>query len=72
MQVNEQQLRQFVAQVFQRYDRDHSGTLELHELAAFFNEVFQTMGSPARLNQQQASDALRAIDRNMDGKATQD
>ena len=41
------------------------------ELTNFFNDVFQQMGNPTRFTQQQAMQALRIIDKNSDGKASQ-
>jgi len=54
MNVNDAQLKEFINQVFTKFDRDNTGTLEPLELANFFNEVFTQMGNPIRLNQQQA------------------
>lgn len=63
-------LQQYIDQVFNQFDHDRSGTLELTELANFFNSVFQAMGDPTRFNEMQARQALQAIDRNSDGRAT--
>ena len=68
--ITEQELQQFIEQVFNRYDRDRTGTLDSNELAAFFNDVFAQMGQSTRLNNQQALDALRVIDTNSDGRAS--
>ena len=69
--IGEQELQQFIQQVFQKYDRDRSGSLDAMELTNFFNDVFQQMGNQTRFNQQQAMQALRVIDKNSDGKASQ-
>jgi Ca2+-binding EF-hand superfamily protein len=63
-------LRGYVDQVFMKFDSNRSGTLEAHELAGFFNEVFAMMGDPRRLDQMSAMNALRAIDQNCDGRAS--
>jgi hypothetical protein len=63
-------LRGYVDQVFMKFDSNRSGTLEPHELAGFFNEVFAMMGDPRRLDQSGAMNALRAIDQNCDGRAS--
>ena len=52
MSINEQQLRQFVGTVFDKFDRDKSGQLDTKELANFFNQMFQSMNMPNRINQQ--------------------
>lgn len=68
-QIGDQQLRAYIDQVFMVFDRDRSGTLDPMELGNFFNEVFSRIGWPMRVNQMQAMQAMRAIDRNGDGKA---
>lgn len=67
--MDDNQLRQYVDEIFMIYDRDRSNSLEVHELAGFFNDVFAKMGDPRRINQQQAMAALASIDRNQDGRA---
>ena len=70
MSIPDNVLQQYIDQIFSRYDRDRSGTLDASELASFFNDVFQAMGNPTRINQQQAAQAPYAIDKNNDGKAS--
>ena len=67
--VTDVQLQQYIDQVFLKYDRDRSGTLDANELAGFFNDLFQMMGHPMKINNVQAMQALKAIDLNNDGKA---
>lgn len=69
MNIPDNVLKQYIDQIFDRYDRDRSGTLESFELANFFNDVLAMMGDPRRINQQQATQALMAIDQNNDGRA---
>ena len=69
--IGDSELRQFIQQVFQKYDRDRSGSLDPNELTSFFNDVFSQMGNPTRFNMQQAQAAMTAIDKNNDGKASQ-
>jgi hypothetical protein len=68
-QISDQQLRTYIDQVFGRYDRDNGGSLDVNELANFFNDVFQMTGNSIRVTQQDAIAAMRAIDRNNDGRA---
>ena len=68
-QVSDQQLRMYIDEVFMMFDRDRSGTLDPNELGNFFNQVFGRLGWPMRINQMQALQAMRAIDRNGDGRA---
>jgi Ca2+-binding EF-hand superfamily protein len=52
MSVSPQQLQVYIDQVFAQFDRDGSGSLDVNEMANFFNTVFQRMGDPTRINQQ--------------------
>ena len=70
MSVSDSQLQSYIDQIFSKYDRDNSGTLDAHELSQFFNDIFVMMGDPRRINQNQAMQALTAIDKNNDGKAS--
>ena len=69
MSIPDNALQNYIDTIFNNFDRDRSGTLDPNELASFFNSVFQMMGNPTRLNDQQARQALAAIDKNFDGKA---
>ena len=62
MIVPDQVLKQYIDKIFINYDRDRSNTLEVNELASFFNDVFMMMGDPRRVNQSQAYQALMMID----------
>lgn len=67
--VNDMQLQQYVDQVMSRYDYNRSGTLESGELVNFFNDLFQMCGYPTRLNLMQATQMMRNMDSNFDGRA---
>lgn len=62
MNISDSTLRNYIDQIFNKYDSDRSNTLEVPELANFFNDVFALMGDPRRINQQQAYQALMVID----------
>lgn len=70
MSIPDSALQNYIDQIFQKYDRDNSGSLDANELALFFNDVFQLMGDPRRVDQNQARQALMAIDKNNDGRAS--
>jgi hypothetical protein len=70
MSITDQQLRSYIDQVFQKYDRDYSGSLDPNELYLFFNDIFAMTGSPYRVQPQQAMAAMKAIDKNGDGRAS--
>lgn len=67
--MSDVQLQQYVDQVMNRYDYDRSGTLESGELANFFNDLFQMCGYPTRINMMQATQMMRQMDNNFDGRA---
>ena len=66
--VSDQQLQAYIDQVFQQFDRDGSQSLDVNELANFFNAVFQRMGDPTRVSQQDAQQIFASIDTNRDGR----
>ena len=70
MSISDNTLRQYIDQIFNKYDRDRNGTLDAQELALFFNDIFRLMGTNRTISQQEAYDALRTIDQNNDGKAS--
>ena len=63
-------IKNYIDQIFSKYDRDHSGTLDANELAQFFNDIFAMMNDPRRVNPYQAQQAISDIDKNNDGKAS--
>jgi Ca2+-binding EF-hand superfamily protein len=50
MNITDDQLRSYINQIFARYDRDKSGSLDASELAGFFNDLFQMMGYSMKVN----------------------
>ena len=68
--ISDQQLKQYIDQIFVKYDRDYSGNLDCNELHLFFNDVFAMTNNPTRINQQQAMAAMRVIDTDGDGQAS--
>jgi Ca2+-binding EF-hand superfamily protein len=52
--ITDDQLRNYIDHIFMRYDRDRSGTLSSNELVFFFNDLFQMMNNPRRVNQWEA------------------
>jgi hypothetical protein len=68
--ISDMQLQQYIEQVFMRYDRNMTGTLDYQELHLFFNDMFVMTGSPYRINQMQAVQTMQFVDKNMDGQAS--
>ncbi len=68
--LNDQQLKQYIDQIFMRYDRDNSGGLEVAELANFYGDLYRCFGYNVQMTYQQAAQALSRIDKNFDGRAS--
>jgi hypothetical protein len=68
MNINDMQLRQYIDQVFMRYDFNRTGTLNLQELHVFLNELFRMCGVPRVVTYQEAYSALMTMDSNRDGQ----
>lgn len=49
MSINDNQLKAYIDQIFSKYDKDNSGSLDPRELSFFFNDLFQLMGYPTRV-----------------------
>ncbi len=65
--LQDQMLQSYIDQVFNKYDTDRSGTLDCQEMTYFFNDLFKSLGMNVNINQSQAMDAIRSIDKNFDG-----
>jgi hypothetical protein len=66
--INDMQLRQYIDQVFMRYDFNRTGTLNLQELHMFLNELFSLCGIMHTVSYGDAYNALMAMDANRDGQ----
>lgn len=66
--VSDLQLRQFIDEVFMRYDYNRSGRLNLPELHIFLNELFMLTGFKKTFTYEEAYGALASIDANRDGQ----
>lgn len=62
------QLKQYIDQVFARFDFNRSGNLNINELHSFLNELFVMTGFGRTITLQEARNALAKIDSNHDGK----
>jgi hypothetical protein len=68
MNVSDLQLRQFIDEVFMRYDYNKSGTLNLPELHIFLTELFSLTGMKKTFSYEEACGALQTMDANRDGQ----
>jgi Ca2+-binding EF-hand superfamily protein len=57
-----------IDELFTRYDRDRSGSLDRSELGAVFNEVLARFNMGFTISQSEAEALLYQIDNNRDGK----
>jgi hypothetical protein len=64
----EHQARQFIDQIYMKYDRDCSGSLDQNEFPMAFNEVMMLMGMPGNMGPQEVWEAMAQLDRNRDGR----
>lgn len=66
--ISDLQLRQFIDEVFMRYDYNRSGNLNLPELHIFLNELFALTGVKKLFSYEEAYGALASMDANRDGQ----
>lgn len=62
------QLRQAIDSIFNKYDTDKSGTLEDKEVFNLISDAFKSLGRNREVTQQEVNQFITAIDKNSDGK----
>lgn len=65
---SDEQLRQAIDAIFNKYDADNSGTLEDKEIFCLISDAFKSLGRNKEVGAQQVSQFIAAIDKNGDGK----
>lgn len=65
---SDDQLRQAIDAIFNKYDTDKSGTLEENEIFNLINDAFKSLGRNREVSQQEVKQFISAIDKNGDGK----
>lgn len=63
-------LRMFIDEVFDQYDYDGNGTLDVNELHTFFNQLFIQLNDPRRFTAQQTKEVVAQIDLQHNGLIT--
>ena len=64
-------IQKAIDQVFYRFDRDNSGTLDQNELVPVIQQVFGVMGnSNSTVNKFMIKQAFKRIDSDRDGRVT--
>lgn len=66
--LSDEQLKQFIMQVFLRFDTNGDGNLEAPELANLFTELYKSIGYNVNITLPLAQQAIKEIDQNGDGK----
>lgn len=70
MNISDEQLRQYVDNVFNKYDKNGNFTLDEKELYCFFKDIFTTMDFKHDITVEDVRYSLKQIDANNDGKVT--
>lgn len=65
---SDDQLRQAIDAIFNKYDVDKSGTLEGAEIFSLINDAFKSLGRNREVKSDEVSQFVKAIDKNGDGK----
>lgn len=65
---SDDQLRQAIDAIFNKYDADKSGTLEGGEIFSLINDAFKSLGRNRDVKSDEVSQFVKAIDKNGDGK----
>ena len=59
--MTDQQIKQYVDNVFDKYDKDKSFTLDIKELSEFLNDLILAKGGITLVNLQQAKNSMRVL-----------
>lgn len=70
MSYTEDQLRQAVDQVFNNYDKDNSGFLDVSEVTALINDALKHMNAGRQATQDEVKKLLDTIDESKDQKVS--
>lgn len=60
-------LKSYIETVFNKYDTDNNGGLDVQEMTRFFNDLFRNLGINTTVTEQQSLEAIKSIDDNSDG-----
>jgi Ca2+-binding EF-hand superfamily protein len=62
----------YIETVFNKYDTDRTGTLDVKEMTMFFNELFRSLNINTIVTEEQALEAIKSIDDNSDGQVNKE
>ena len=60
--LQDEMLRNYIETVFNRYDTDRNGSLDVREMTLFFNDLFRTLEINITVTDKQSMEAIRTID----------
>ena len=60
-------IKNYIETVFNKYDTDRNGSLDVQEMTLFFNDLFRSIGINTVVTEAQSLEAIRSIDDNSDG-----
>lgn len=60
-------LKSYIESVFNKYDTDGNGGLDVQEMTLFFNDLFKKLGINTTVTEAQSMEAIKSIDDNSDG-----
>lgn len=64
------QLRQAITSIFQKYDKDRNNTLDYIEIKAVINDAFKNMATGRNVTDEDVKKFVGAVDQNSDGKVS--
>lgn len=70
MSYTDDDLRNAVNAVFQSYDKDRSGTLEINEVKILINDALKHMGQKKQVTESEVEQFVKCVDKNSDGKVS--
>lgn len=62
------ELREAIDSIYQRYDRDQNGTLEGDEVFDMINDAFKSLNRGRQITKNEVNNFVVAIDKNGDGR----
>jgi Ca2+-binding EF-hand superfamily protein len=65
--LQDEMIKAYIESVFNKYDTDRNGSLDVREMTLFFNDLFRSLNINMVVTDAQSLEAIRSIDDNSDG-----
>lgn len=65
--MQDEMIKNYIESVFNKYDTDRNGSLDVNEMTLFFNDLFRSLGINSVVTREQSLQAIKSIDDNSDG-----